>query len=107
MTNGEIPSGMHVCHRCDNPPCVNPGHLFLGTVRDNAIDKSAKGRHWMQKNGHLSAGQNNPNAVLDWERVREIRRRSEEGASKIALAREFGIARTTLGHILARRTWVE
>lgn len=45
LTYGDIPAGMVVCHACDNPPCVRPSHLFLGTQRDNIQDSLAKGRH--------------------------------------------------------------
>lgn len=46
---GEIPDGMQVLHRCDNPPCVNPHHLFLGTARDNVVDMLVKGRQANQR----------------------------------------------------------
>ena len=53
---GPVPAGLVVCHHCDNPPCANPGHLFLGTVRENALDMTAKGRSAGQKRTHCPQG---------------------------------------------------
>lgn len=94
---GPIHSGLHVCHSCDNPPCVNPDHLFLGTNRDNIDDKMAKGRQ--------AKGSKVWNSKINDDIVREIRRRRAEGERPGRLAEEFGISGPTVSDLLHGRTW--
>ena len=100
---GPIPDGMFVCHHCDNPRCVRPDHLFLGTSQDNMDDMWAKGR------GSRLYGSRSPGAKLTLAEVEEIRRRHvagihparRTGGSSTELAREFGITRQYVGQLVS------
>lgn len=94
---GEIPKGKLVLHTCDNPACVNPAHLYVGTDADNTRDKIERGRHARGTRIWL--------ARLNPEKVKEIRSRREEGPR--ALARAFGVTHGTINAILSGRTWKE
>ena len=96
---GPIPKGLLVLHRCDNPPCVRPEHLFVGTTMDNIRDRDAKGR----QNG--PKGETHHSAKLTAKDVREIRRRSHAFGEGIELAMEFGVSNCTISKIVLRRTW--
>jgi len=96
----DVPEGMCVCHHCDNPPCVNPDHLFLGTHADNTRDKMEKGGHrWSDADG-----ENNNCAKLTIEQVREIRASSGWG-SQASLAREFGVTHQTVSSVKRGKNW--
>lgn len=99
--NGQIPPGMYVLHKCDNPPCVNPEHLFLGTLADNNHDRDAKGRG----GNHLLVGRNITSAVLSADDVRAIRRDAESGHSLASLARRYGVNPSTVSLLVARKRW--
>jgi hypothetical protein len=95
---GSIPSGMLVCHKCDNPSCVNPDHLFLGTQKDNINDCVAKGRN--------AIGNKNWNTKLDEEKVLMIRGSDfSKLGSKAEMARSLGISQTALNYVLSGRNW--
>jgi len=99
LVNGPIPDGFHVLHHCDNPPCVNPAHLFLGTDADNSHDKVVKGRA-----SHLR-GEDSGMAKLTEQDVREIRRLSALGYEQRPLGRMFGVCKSAIGYIVRRETW--
>lgn len=99
---GEIPDGLFVLHKCDNPPCVNPAHLFLGTSADNVQDMITKGR-WTSP---PRIGALNSNAKLTEENVIEIRKMHESGNYiHRELAVIFGVGRTQIGNIINRNRW--
>ena len=96
MASGRIPEGVIVCHHCDNPRCVRPEHLFLGTDKDNQVDKCAEGRN--------CRGERRSKGLTDGD-VRLIRTLYAEGASQPSLALRFGVARTTINDIVNLYTW--
>ena len=97
LTYGVVPNGLAVLHRCDNPRCVNPEHLFLGTQAENQADMKAKGR---QARGERIAG-----AKLTWEEVREIRALSASGQNSVVLGKRFGVASSIVRRIIAGKIW--
>lgn len=96
---GTIPDGLEVCHTCDNPPCVNPGHLFLGTHADNIEDMRRKGR------ARSANGSAHTSAKLTDEAVREIRRTNRPGGNTRELARRFGVTSKTIRRIAVGDGW--
>lgn len=84
---GEIPEGMYVCHTCDNPKCVNPSHLFLGTQQDNMDDMLSKGRL------NDRSGENNSRSKLTWDEVEFIRYSYSKGLyNQYVLAKMFDVS---------------
>lgn len=102
-TATEIPPGVGALHHCDNPPCCNPAHLFLGNHAANMGDASRKGR--LHGPGQQLQGEANPFVKLTEVDVRLIRRLAEDGFHQRAIARRFGISQTNVSHIVLRKSW--
>lgn len=94
---GEIPKGRYVLHKCDNPGCVNPEHLFLGDAGANARDMAAKGRHLF--------GERNTESKLNESDVRKIRQLCEDGMKQAKIAQMYGICQMTVSRIHRRERW--
>lgn len=97
LLNGPVPVGLYVLHRCDNPPCVNPDHLFVGTPKENSRDASSKGRL-----AGLRKGKRNASKLNEWH-IREIRKRTD--MPRKVLARAFQTSYSNIGLILTGKTW--
>lgn len=104
LTYGDIPKRMYICHHCDNPSCVNPRHLFLGTPKDNSQDMLRK-----KRGAHVTLRREGRRGYkLTSEQVAEIRRKYERGKNSYSiLAKEYGVARTTIQHIINEILWKE
>lgn len=98
--------GIRVLHRCDNPPCCRPDHLFLGTDSDNMLDMSRKGRNIVQTHPErLPHGEAHWCRVLDDDAVRALRSAIAASESQSSVARRIGIPLATVNRAYLRRTW--
>lgn len=99
LHHGEIPDGLLVCHKCDRPLCVNPDHLFLGTHRDNMIDKARKGR------GNFPEGSRHYKASVTEGDARAIKKMSSSGVPMREIAKRFGTTENVVSLIHRGKTW--
>jgi hypothetical protein len=113
LTHGPIPAGQFALHRCDNPSCVRPSHLFLGTHQDNMADMVGKGRAasgersaWHLYPDRVPRGEANGMSKLTADKVRAIRsQHAQRIASLAVIAAMFGVSRSTAKRIVRRDTW--
>jgi len=130
---GSFPDGMYACHKCDNPLCANPTHIFPGTPSENSYDMHSKNRgpknpatgdrngartqperltrgedHWMRKNPErVPRGEDRAMSKLTWEKVRALRASYTKGATQKALAEEYDLHQSTVSDIVRAETWQE
>jgi hypothetical protein len=95
-----VPDGLWVLHHCDNPPCVRPSHLFLGTPKENTADMAAKGR-----DGFPKPGEAHYSAKLTEADVLAIRAARKQGVTGAELGRRYGVHRSTIYHICSNDCW--
>jgi hypothetical protein len=112
LTHGPIPDGLWVCHHCDNPRCVNPAHLFLGTPHENFLDAAQKGRmasgpeHGMNRHPERRThGERNGCSRLTSGQVLEIRSLFGNGAGYRELATRYGVSDSCIRSVAHRVTW--
>lgn len=96
---GKIPEGKMVLHKCDNPKCVAPQHLFIGTAKDNVKDMIEK------KRNHSNAGENHGMAKLTLTQVNQIRSLIIKGIKRKEIANMYGISTATVADIKYGKSW--
>lgn len=99
LAYGKIPDGMEICHKCDNPCCVNPLHLFAGTRQDNIDDRERKGRNNPPK------GEGHPQAKLTELDVIAMRMERQSGVSFGKLAKKYGVCKKTVQNAVCGNNW--
>lgn len=100
LFKGDIPPGYEICHKCDNPSCINPDHLFAGTRQDNVDDREKKGRNVVPR------GENNGRAKLSANDVYAARiERVTKGTSFQALAHKFGVSKKAIMDAVMGKHW--
>lgn len=94
---GELPDAKHICHTCDNPKCVNPDHLFVGTSQDNHDDMKAKGRH--------TYGEKSATVKSTTKEVLQMKAMIKAGVPQTKIAALFGLHQTTISKINRAERW--
>ena len=100
LTHFEVPDDLYVCHSCDNPLCVNPKHLWLGTNGDNTRDAKVKGRF-----KGINSGERNGMTNLTTADVKKIRERVACGAVQCKIAEEYSVSHQCISRIIAGKRW--
>jgi len=99
---GDVPKEKFVLHKCDNPPCINPNHLFLGTAKDNTQDMVKKHRYGYNNIG----GENHPNAKLNNQKVKQIKELwNSKQYTQIELGRMFDVGNKQINLIINNKAW--
>lgn len=112
IAHAGIPEGLFVCHKCDNPPCVNPAHLFAGTALENSTDALLKGRLATgRRNGNYTHPERFPRGTRVWtnklseEQVIEIRAHHAMGAQLRIIGEAYGVSWQNVSKIVRRKSW--
>jgi hypothetical protein len=105
LSNGNIPYGFVICHRCDNPSCVRPDHLFIGTMSDNKKDSDSKNRSYRTGKPPIKLGKENNMTRFTKDQILEIRSRYASGEDQYSIGRSYSAAQGTISNIVRRKSW--